>query len=182
MHDSLEDLNEALVNNDYAEADEQLTHVRMTVSLYHDLATTFFDEVSDLLDSLLHLADQLFATAPRDAENRNLKEELKKASDLLCIGTVDAANEAMSLIENATKTHEQRLQHLEKIGYYDRDAFCLFWKLWRFLDEALRHPDFPAAEYEDCASRLYGTITSALRWREAVVCLAKFSEDIFPEK
>ncbi|HNU85199.1 MAG TPA: hypothetical protein PK793_02025, partial [Syntrophales bacterium] len=50
------------------------------------------------------------------------------------------------------------------------------------LDEILRHPTFPIKKYDDYASRLYGTITSALRSKKAVLCLAKFSEDIFPDE
>jgi hypothetical protein len=182
MHGSLDDLNKALDDNDYNKAGELSDHLRMAVSLSQNLESMFFDEILGLLDRLLDLADQLFTTAPADAENHNFKKQLKKASELLCIGTVETANEATSLIESAIKTREQRLQQLVKIGYYDRNSFCVFWKLWRLLDETLRHPSFPAVDYVDCASRLYGTITSALRSREAVVCLAKFSADIFPDE
>jgi len=111
----------------------------------------------------LELADQLFASGPIDADKRNLQRHLRKASDLLAIGTVAAATEAAALIANAKNTYEQRLQQLEKVGYYDRDTFCLFWELWLLLDEILRHPTFPIKKYDDYASRLYGTITSALR-------------------
>jgi hypothetical protein len=78
----------------------------------------------------LELADQLFASGPIDADKRNLQRHLRKASDLLAIGTVAAATEAAALIANAKNTYEQRLQQLEKVGYYDRDTFCLFWELW----------------------------------------------------
>jgi len=181
------DLGEALQAEDFIRVLEIIN--KYYFQLYHEAETNsyrmrkgqgkYLDSFRNLFKILLTMSDRLFVSPPSQkvddwfqAEMRECQEALNKANEMMAMET---SEHLKSLVDE----RQNRLKTLEEKGYYDRDEFVSFWRLWKLLDDILNHEDFPPEDYDSFAANLYGAIMPSLLIKEGIVCLARYYEEIF---
>jgi len=159
------------------------------IDLYHEAGTfgkgiareqeKYHRLFSIVFDMLLSFTDRLFVSSPIRQIDEWFQVEMVKCKTILDNANEKAAIEASERLKKLLNERQNRLKKLDEKGYYEKNEFILFWKLWKLLDDILRHHDFPREKYDSFAASLYGAITPAFVTKEGVICFSRYYDEIF---
>lgn len=180
-------LKNALEVPDYVEAIKVIN--ANYVDLYHEAGThgsrmpgeqkKYIELFSSIFDVLLDFSDRLFGVSPMKQIDDWFRVEMGKCKEILDRANERAALEASQRLKYLLDDRQTRLRKLDEKGYYELKEFILFWRLWKLLDDILKHQDFPRASYDFFAAGLYGAIMPALLTKESVICFSRYYDEIF---
>jgi hypothetical protein len=158
----------------------EVTKVYRIPDLSGQLDERLYGLLSESIEEYLGLADRLFGNSPHVVARKELEQTLKDARSSLNSLSVDAAERARSLIDDALNRYHEELKKIEVGGYFDHKAMRVFWKLWPAMDLFIQHLS-PEA-YRSLSNELYGIVSEGLRSKEAVTHLKKHFDEVFPFK